>query len=96
MNGDFLGCKEGSLLAADGIIVHCNDFAVNEAMLTGESLAVSKNTNKEDNNVVFQGTLAVSGLAVYEVTATGAESRAAQLAALAKNMRQNRPYINRF
>ena len=90
VNGDFLISDEGSLLAADGIIVHCNDFAVNEAMLTGESLAVNKNTNK-DNNIVFQGTLAVSGLAVYEVTATGAESRAAQLAALAKNIKTEKP-----
>ena len=90
VNGDFLVSEEGSLLAADGIIVHCNDFAVNEAMLTGESLAVSKNTTK-DNNIVFQGTVAVSGLAVYEVTATGAESRAAQLAALAKNIKTEKP-----
>jgi Ca2+-transporting ATPase len=90
VNGDFLVSEEGSLLAADGTIVHCNDFAVNEAMLTGESLAVSKNTNK-DNNLVFQGTLAVSGLAVYEVTATGAESRAAQLAAIAKNIKTEKP-----
>lgn len=90
VNGDFLISEEGSLLAADGIIVHCNDFAVNEAMLTGESLAVSKNTNK-DNNKVFQGTVAVSGLAVYQVTATGAESRAAQLAALAKTIKTEKP-----
>jgi Ca2+-transporting ATPase len=90
VNGDFLVSEEGSLLAADGTIVHCNDFAVNEAMLTGESLAVSKNTNK-DTNLVFQGTLAVSGLAVYEVTATGAESRAAQLAAIAKNIKTEKP-----
>ncbi len=90
VNGDFLVSEEGSLLAADGKIVHSNDFAVNEAMLTGESLAVSKNTNT-DNNVVFQGTLAVSGLAVYEVTATGADSRAAQLAALAKNIKTEKP-----
>jgi Ca2+-transporting ATPase len=90
VNGDFLVSEEGSLLAADGIIVHCNDFAVNEAILTGESLAVSKDTNKA-NNIVFQGTVAVSGLAVYEVTATGAESRAAQLAALAKNIKAEKP-----
>jgi Ca2+-transporting ATPase len=90
VNGDFLISEEGSLLAADGIIVHCNDFAVNEAMLTGESLAVNKNTNKE-NSVVYQGTLAISGLAVYEVTATGAESRAAKLAALAKNIKTEKP-----
>ncbi|MDP3468672.1 MAG: cation-translocating P-type ATPase [Daejeonella sp.] len=90
VNGDYLISEEGSLLAADGIIVQSNDFAVNEAALTGESLSVSKNTSKE-NNVVFQGTLAVSGLAVYEVTASGAESRAAQLAALAKNIKTEKP-----
>jgi P-type Ca2+ transporter type 2C len=84
--GDFLVSEEGSLLAADGIIVHSNDFAVNEAMLTGESLSVYKNTDKE-NNIVYQGTLTVSGLAVYEVIATGTESRAAQLSALAKNIK---------
>jgi Ca2+-transporting ATPase len=90
VDGDFLISEEGSLLAADGVIVHCNDFAVNEAMLTGESLAVNKNTNKE-NNIVYQGTLAISGLAVYEVTATGSESKAAKLAALAKNIKTEKP-----
>jgi Ca2+-transporting ATPase len=84
--GDLLISEEGSIVAADGRIVHCNDFAVNESVLTGESFSVSKSTAKE-NNVVFQGTLAVSGLAVYEVTATGTDSRAAQLAKLAKDIK---------
>ncbi|SDL64656.1 Ca2+-transporting ATPase [Daejeonella rubra] len=88
--GDFLISEEGSVVAADGLIVHCNDFAVNESVLTGESFSVSKSTAK-DNNIVFQGTLAVSGLAVYEVTATGADSRAAQLAKLAKEIKTEKP-----
>ena len=86
VQGDFLISEEGSIVAADGLIVHSNDFAVNESVLTGESFSVSKSTAK-DNNIVFQGTLAVSGLAVYEVTATGADSRAAQLAKLAKDIK---------
>jgi Ca2+-transporting ATPase len=90
VKGDFLVSEEGSLLAADGIIVHSNDFAVNEAMLTGESLSVYKNTDKE-NNKVYQGTLTVSGLAVYEVTAAGTESRVAKLAVLAKNIKTEKP-----
>jgi len=88
--GDLLISEEGSVIAADGLIVHCNDFAVNESVLTGESFSVSKSTAK-DNNIVFQGTLAVSGLAVYEVTATGADSRAAQLAMLAKEIKTEKP-----
>lgn len=86
VNGDFLISEEGSLLAADGEIIHSNDFSVNEAILTGESLPVNKNTSK-DNNHVFQGTLAVAGLAVYKVTACGSQSRAAQLATLAENIK---------
>lgn len=88
--GDLLISEEGSVIAADGLIVQCNDFAVNESVLTGESFSVSKSTAK-DNNIVFQGTLAVSGLAVYEVTATGADSRAAQLAMLAKDIKTEKP-----
>lgn len=86
VNGDFLISDEGSLIAADGTIVHCNDFAVNESALTGESFSVTKSTEK-GNNEVFQGTLAVSGLAVYEVSASGSESRVAQLAALSKTIK---------
>lgn len=88
--GDFLISEEGSVIAADGKIVHSNDFAVNESVLTGESFSQSKSTDK-DQNKVFQGTLAISGLAVYEVTATGDQSRAAQLAKLAKDIKTEKP-----
>jgi len=86
VNDDLLISEEGSVLAADGIIVHCNDFAVNESVLTGESFSVSKSTI-EGQNIVFQGTLAVSGLAVYRVTASGSESRAAKLAEIARDIK---------
>lgn len=88
--GDFLISEEGSVIAADGEIVHSNDFAVNESVLTGESFSQSKSTLK-GQNTVFQGTLAVSGLAVYQVTATGDQSRAAQLAKLAKEIKTEKP-----
>jgi Ca2+-transporting ATPase len=84
--GDFLLSEEGSILAADGIIVHSNDFSVNESMLTGESFAQSKSIAK-GQNIVFQGTLAVSGLAIYEVKACGDQTRIAQLANLAKEIK---------
>ena len=40
--GDSLVIEEGTLIAADGIIVRSNDFSVNESILTGESLSVEK------------------------------------------------------
>ncbi len=68
--GDSLMIEEGSMVAADGIIVHSNDFSVNESILTGESMAVSKNANQEDNRV-FMGTTVAGGLAIATITATG-------------------------
>ena len=40
--GDSLMIEEGTSVSADGIIVHSNDFSVNESILTGESFPVSK------------------------------------------------------
>ncbi len=71
--GDFIMIEEGSSVPADGLITHSNDFSVNEAILTGESLSVSK--SKEDKNKkVFQGTTVASGLAIFEVKAIGIDT----------------------
>ncbi len=69
--GDFMIVEEGSSIPADGIIIHSNDFSVNESILTGESMPVSKN-KEESNNKVFQGTTVTGGLAICEVNAIGA------------------------
>lgn len=68
--GDSLMVEEGSLIPADGTIIHSNDFSVNESILTGESLAVFKDFKKE-NNSIFSGTTVVSGLAIATVVAIG-------------------------
>ena len=68
--GDSLIVEEGSLISADGTIVHSNDFSVNESILTGESMAVYKDSAKDDN-AIFSGTMVASGLAIATVTAIG-------------------------
>ena len=68
--GDYLLAEEGSLIAADGLIIQSNDFLVNESMLTGESFSVNKSIGT-NNNRVFQGTQVVSGQAVFTVIAIG-------------------------
>ncbi|QRM90815.1 HAD-IC family P-type ATPase [Lacinutrix sp. WUR7] len=72
--GDSLILEEGGTIAADGIIVHSNDFSVNESILTGESLSVYKDKTKEDHQV-YQGTLVSGGLAIVTVTAIGSETQ---------------------
>lgn len=71
--GDSLMVKEGAFITADGRIIHSNDFSVNEAILTGESLPVFKDKAKEDK-FVFSGTTVASGLAIATITAIGNET----------------------
>ena len=72
--GDLIQTEEGTFVPADGTIIQSNDFSVNESILTGESLSVFKN-EKSENNQVFQGTIAASGLAICEVTAIGNQTQ---------------------
>jgi P-type Ca2+ transporter type 2C len=68
--GDALVVEEGSSIPADGRIIQSNDFSVNESMLTGESLPVVKTAGGSDN-LLYQGTAVVSGLAICTVEAIG-------------------------
>lgn len=72
--GDSLMVEEGATIVADGIIVHSNDFSVNESLLTGESIPVYKDSSKEDRTI-FKGTTIVSGLAIATITAIGNETQ---------------------
>jgi P-type Ca2+ transporter type 2C len=71
--GDNLVVEEGTSITADGIIVHSNDFSVNESILTGESLPVFKDKTKEDK-FIYSGTTVSSGLAIATITAVGNET----------------------
>ncbi|MGJ8737817.1 cation-translocating P-type ATPase [Zobellia laminariae] len=68
--GDSLIVEEGTMIPADATIVHSNDFSVDEATLTGESLSVFKDASSA-NNTIFSGTTVASGLAIATVTAIG-------------------------
>ena len=71
--GDSLMVEEGATIAADGTIVHSNDFSVDESILTGESLTVYKDKTKEENKI-YRGTIVTSGLAIATITAIGNET----------------------
>jgi Ca2+-transporting ATPase len=72
--GDCLMVEEGTSITADGIIIHSNDFSVNESILTGESLSVYKDKTKDDHTI-YKGTTVASGLAIVEITAIGNETK---------------------
>ena len=72
--GDSLLIEEGNAIAADGIIESSNDFSVNESILTGESMSVTKDKSTKDNTV-YHGTTVASGLAIATITAIGGETK---------------------
>lgn len=72
--GDYIICEEGSSVPADADIIQANDFSVNEAILTGESLAVFKNKNSEDPRL-YRGTSVATGLAIGKVNAVGSQTK---------------------
>jgi Ca2+-transporting ATPase len=69
--GDHAVAEEGSLLAADGVIVQSNDFSVNESILTGRSLRRGAQRGRSGAGQGEQGHTSGFGLAVYRVTAVG-------------------------
>ncbi|HAZ28604.1 MAG TPA: ATPase [Candidatus Magasanikbacteria bacterium] len=88
--GDILFLDAGDKIQADGRILECVHFQVNEASLTGESVAVKKmqTTLKKDTpiadqkNMVFRGTVVVNGNAAALITATGPKTQIGGIASL--------------
>ncbi|MBW7893224.1 MAG: HAD-IC family P-type ATPase, partial [Chitinophagaceae bacterium] len=76
--GDMHLVSEGDTINADGIIIHSNDFSVNESMLTGEAYSVFKSADSDDNKI-YSGTMVASGLAICEVQKIGGQTRLGQI-----------------
>ena len=68
--GDAVLVAEGERVPADGTLLASNDFSVDEAVLTGESVSVTKPIGA----TVFAGTNAASGSATLRITAVGART----------------------
>lgn len=87
--GDSLMVEEGTSISADGTIEHSNDFSVNESILTGESLSVSKDKSSE-NNLIFQGTTVSSGLAIATITAIGNTTKLGKIGKSLENIKEEK------
>lgn len=87
--GDLAITEEGKMVNADGRILHSNDFSVNEAPLTGESFSVFKSKDSDDN-LVYSGTLTVSGLAVFLVEKIGKETKLGKIGDSLQNIKDEK------
>ncbi len=83
--GDSLMVEEGTSITADGTIVYSHDFSVNESILTGESLSVYKDPEKEDK-FVYSGTTVAGGLAIATITAIGNQTKLGKIGTSLENI----------
>lgn len=88
--GDIIKVSYGNRVPADAVIIDCNNARVDEAILTGESMSVSKDNKitspttilSERKNVLHAGTLMVEGFAKAMVVRTGDKTQIGSIASL--------------
>ena len=86
--GDIVLLESGDKISADLRIIKCSNFQINESVLTGESLAVVKDTSiiskdvtiGERKNMLFAGTSVITGRAEAIVVETGANTEIGKIA----------------
>ncbi len=89
--GDLIVLRPGDHVPVDGEVTE-GDSAVNEAMLTGESLPAEKAVGAK----VFAGTANLSGRLVMRVTATGEATALAHIIAAVQRAQTSRANIQRL
>ncbi len=99
--GDIVLLEAGDRVPADGRLIESVNLQVDEAALTGESMAVDKTNNTlEDtesavaladrHNVAYMGTSITYGRAVMAVTETGLQTQLGNIAALLQRVEKGR------
>ncbi|MBI2052710.1 MAG: HAD-IC family P-type ATPase [Candidatus Ryanbacteria bacterium] len=98
--GDLIRLTQGDRVPADARSVFVNDLQVDEAILTGESLPVSKSVEPvstdtalgDQRSMVFAGTLVTQGVGTAVVCRTDLSTELGKIAALvAKSHREETP-----
>ena len=89
--GDLVALRPGDRVPVDGVVAE-GDSAVDEAMLTGESVPVDKKTGSE----LYAGTVNLNGRLVMRVTATGESTALAHIIAAVQRAQTSRADIQRL
>jgi Ca2+-transporting ATPase len=99
--GDIVLLEAGDRVPADGRLVEVANLQIDEAALTGESMAVEKEDKSmedsdpppalaERRNLAFMGTAVTYGRGVLVVTGTGLKTQLGNIAALLQRVEQGR------
>lgn len=85
--GDIIEIDAGDKICADAKIISSANLSVNESILTGESVSVSK--DKSGDNKLYMGTTVSTGRATAVVEQTGMSTKMGQIAHLLKDAGEN-------
>jgi Cu+-exporting ATPase len=88
---DLVALRPGDRVPVDGVVAE-GDAAVDEAMLTGESIPVDKKTGSE----LYAGTVNLNGRLILRVTATGESTALAHVIAAVQRAQTSRADIQRL
>ncbi len=102
--GDLIVLSEGDRVPADAQLIEAVDLQVDESLLTGESVPVRKQTgaapisdqikaDEQNLQLVFSGTLIVSGRGLAKVCATGARSEIGKIGAALQTIDSTPPRL---
>ncbi len=83
--GDIIHLSAGEKIPTDAKIINATNFSVDESMITGESTPVIK------TDVVFSGTLIVTGQATAIVFATGKQTEIGKIHSSTENINTSTP-----
>ena len=88
--GDILVLLEGDRISADATILSSSNLRVDESLLTGESVPVTKIHLSESGEpgMVYSGTLIVQGRGIAKVTSTGQRTKFGQIGELLRNIKE--------
>ncbi|MCX7721833.1 MAG: cation-translocating P-type ATPase [Verrucomicrobiae bacterium] len=89
--GDLVVLRAGDRVPTDGVVVE-GQSAVDESMLTGESVPVEKNVGSQ----LFAGTINLTGRIVQRVLATGEQTALANIIAAVRRAQTSRANIQRL
>ena len=96
--GDIIRLAQGDRVPADARIIFVNDFQVDESVLTGESLPVTKSENMvlgstniaDQDSMIFAGTLVTQGIWAAIVCRTDASTELGKIASLLAETRNEK------
>ena len=87
--GDLVVLESGDRIPADGTFIDTANIVVDESLLTGESVGISKDTSKGKNSG-FMGTIVLKGRGLLLVDAIGMDTEMGKIANLLDNIEEEK------